>query len=474
MQRTTVRQTQSWESALSGLERVREVAQRDKEARFTNLLTHVTYESLLASYNSLRKNAAPGVDGVTWGQYEGRAETRLRELHEEVHKGTYRAQPSKRTYIPKADGKQRPLGIASLEDKIVQHAVCKVLEAVYETDFMGFSYGFRPGRSQHQALDALWVGLMNHKVNWILDVDIRGYFDNVSHEWLMKIIGHRVADPRIQRLIRKWLRAGVSEGGEWSRTDKGTPQGAVASPLLANVYLHYVFDLWANQWRKKKAGGEVIIIRYVDDIVVGFQYKDEAERFLKELEERVKKFGLELHPEKTRLIEFGRFAASNRLERKQGKPETFDFLGFTHICSETREGKRFIVKRETIAKRMTAKLKEVKETLKRNRHEPVEKLGEWLNRVVRGYFNYHAVPGNSFKLSAFRILIVRIWYKALKSRGQRSRMNWKRFGPLADYWIPKALILHPYPSVRFYARHPKQEPYAVMPHVRICAGGGYE
>ena len=453
-QGTTARRTQSRESATNGLWRVREVARKDKEARFTNLLKHVTVDLLGESYQRLKKQAAPGVDGVTWQQYEEQAETRLCELHEKVHKGSYRAQPSKRTYIPKADGKQRPLGIASLEDKIVQQAVVTVLNAIYEVDFMGFSYGFRPGRSQHQALDALWVGLTERWVNWVLDADIRSFFDNINHEWMLKFLEHRIADRRILRLIRKWLKAGVFEDGKWTRTDKGTPQGAVCSPMLANVYLHYVLDLWANQWRKKEADGEVIIVRYADDCVMGFRYKDEAEKFLKLLKERMEKFGLELHPEKTRLIEFGRFAEKNRKNRGQGKPETFNFLGFTHYCGRTRAEGRFIVNRVTMVKRKAERLKSIKETLMRNRHEPVAKQGEWLNRVVRGYLNYHAIPGNSLRIVSFRFLVKHLWFRALKRRSQRCSLKWERFERLADHWIPKARILHPYPNVRFHATHP--------------------
>ena len=452
---TTAYRTQGRSSAASGLLRVREAARRDKRARFTALLHHVTVELLWESFCALKKHAAPGVDGITWQQYEVQAWERLVELHERVHRGTYRAQPSKRAYIPKADGKMRPLGIAALEDKIVQQAVAMVLNAVYEEDFKGFSYGFRPGRSQHQALDALWVGLVRKKVSWVLDADIRGFFDTINHGWMMKFIEHRIADPRILRLIRKWLKAGVSEDGEWSKTEVGTPQGAVISPLLANVYLHYVFDLWVEKWRKTNAHGDVIAVRYADDFVMGFQHKDEAEAFLKSLEERFGRFGLALHPDKTRLIEFGRFAARNRRGRGLGKPETFNFLGFTHICGQKSRSRGFFVKRVTIAKRMTAKLKAVKEELMRNRHEPVAKLGQWLKKVVQGYLNYHAIPGNIDRMAEFRTQVIRLWYRALKRRSQRSRITWERFGKLADMWIPRARILQPYPSVRFYAMHPK-------------------
>jgi RNA-directed DNA polymerase len=349
----------------------------------------------------------------------------------------------------------RPLGIAALEDKIVQYAVVTVLNQVYEVDFLGFSYGFRPGRSQHDALDALWVGLMRKKVNWVLDADIRGFFDTLNHEWLLKFVEHRIADPRILRLVRKWLRAGVSEDGTWSKTEVGTPQGAVVSPLLANVYLHYVFDLWVQQWRKKHAVGDVIVVRYADDFVLGFQHRGEAERFLDALRERLATFGLALHPDKTRLIEFGRYAAERRVRRGQSKPESFNFLGFTHYCGQTQERKGFIVKRTTMAKRLRAKLREVKATLQRCRHDPVAQQARWLSSVVRGYYNYHAVSGNYARLEAFRTQCVRYWLRALRRRSQRHRRTWARFAPLINRLIPKPKILHPFPSVRFDATHPR-------------------
>jgi len=452
---TTARRTQSRISELSGLLGVRKVARKDKRARFTALLHHVTVNLLRDSYYALKRDAAPGVDGTTWKEYEVGLDEKLADLHGQIHQGTYRAQPSKRAYIPKADGRQRPLGIAALEDKIVQQAVVTVLNQIYEEDFLGFSYGFRPGRSQHDALDALWVGIMRKKVNWILDADIRGFFDNLSHEWMIRFIEHRIADRRILRLIQKWLRAGVSEEGKWSKTEVGTPQGAVASPLLANVYLHYVFDLWVRQWRDRHASGDVIVVRYADDIVMGFENRDEAERFLREWTDRLQKFGLELHPDKTRLIEFGRNAAENRGKAGDGKPETFDFLGFTHICGLTRKTGRFIVKRKTIRKRLSAKLRELKEELRRRWHQPVAEVGRWLRSVVQGYFNYHAVPGNLDSLKAFRHQVIWRWYRALRRRSQRTRMTWERFRPLFIQWIPTARILHPHPNVRFDARHPR-------------------
>jgi group II intron reverse transcriptase/maturase len=451
----TAPRTQSRTSASSDLLGVREAASRDKRARFTALLHHVTTKLLMGSFYALKRDAAPGVDGVTWQEYETDLDEKLVDLHRRIHRGTYRAQPSKRAYIPKADGRQRPLGIAALEDKIVQQAVVTVLNQIYEEDFLGFSYGFRPGRSQHDALDALWVGLMRKKVNWILDADVRGFFDNLSHQWLVKFVEHRVAERRILRLIRKWLKAGVSEEGEWSKTEVGTPQGSVASPLLANIYLHYVFDLWARHWRKHHATGDVIVVRYADDAVVGFEHRADAERFLHEWKARLQKFGLELHPDKTRLIEFGRHATENRKQSGEGKPEVFNFLGFTHICGKTRKTGRFIVRRKTIQKRLSAKLSELKAELRRRWHQPVAEVGKWLRSVVQGYFNYHAVPGNMDSLNSFRAQVIWRWHRALRRRSQRDRRTWERSWSLVDRWIPSAKILHPHPNLRFDAKYPR-------------------
>ncbi len=452
---TTAPRTQGRIGASSGLERVRAVARKDKEARFTALLHHVTLDLLRESFYSLKRAAAPGVDGMTWQEYEKGLEDRLRDLKERVHGGSYRAQPSRRIYIPKADGRKRPLGIASLEDKIVQHALVTILNQVYEEDFLGFSYGFRPGRGAHDALDALWVGIACRNVNWVLDADIRGFFDTLDHEWLMKFIEHRIADPRVLRLIRKWLRAGVSEDGKRSKTETGTPQGAVISPALANVYLHYVLDLWAHQWRQRYATGDVIIVRYADDFVLGFQHRWEAERFLKNLRQRLQAFGLSLHPEKTRLIEFGRYAARNRKKHGKGKPESFDFLGFTHSCSTRRKDGTYTIRRTTIAKRQRATLKTVKATLMQSRHRPIVVTGAWLRRVLQGYYNYYAVPGNRTSLDVFRTQVLRCWRRALRRRSQKDRMTWARFYRYAERWAPHARILHPYPSERFYAKHPR-------------------
>lgn len=434
------------------LEGVRQLARRSKETQFTSLLHHVSREHLRESYAALNRKAVPGIDRITWADYGHDLETRLRDLCDRVHRGTYRAKPSRRAWIPKADGRPRPLGITCLEDKIVQQAVRTVLEHVYEEDFVGFSYGFRPGRSQHDALDALWVGLTKRKVNPGapgLDADIRGFYDAIVHEWLMKFIEHRIADRRILRLIRKWLRAGVSDDGEWSKTTVGTPQGAVISPLLANIYLHYVLDLWADQWRNTSARGDVIIVRYGDDFVLGFQHRSEAEEFLGLLKERMAKFGLRLHPDKTRLIEFGRYAEERRKRRGERRPETFDFLGFTHYCGRSRKG-WFHLKRQSTGKRMHAKLQEIRAELRRRMHRDVGQVGKWLRVVVQGWFNYHAVPDNYRCLDAFRTQVTRMWLTTLRRRSQRGRRrwNWVRMSRLSDYWLPRPRILHPYPNQR--------------------------
>jgi RNA-directed DNA polymerase len=452
---STTSPTQSGERVSQGLSGVRQVARERKQERFTALLHHVTVTLLRDSFYALKRQAAPGVDGVTWKEYEAGLEGRIIDLHSRVHRGAYQAQPSRRVYIPKADGRQRPLGIAALEDKIVQQAVVTILNQIYEADFKGFSYGFRAGRNPHQALDALATGIQTKRVNWVLDADIRGFFDNLSHEWAMKFVEHRVADRRMLRLIQKWLRAGISEDGQWSESKVGTPQGAVVSPLLANVYLHYVFDLWIEAWRKRVAAGEVIVVRYADDLVVGFESRTEAERFLGEFRERLAKFGLELHSEKTRLIEFGKHAERARKQRGEGKPETFTFLGFTHYCGKRRSNGSFIVWRKTATKRMVAKLCAIKAELIRRKHEPTAQVGEWLTKVVQGYYQYHAVPGNLNQLSAFRHRLCRLWRSVLNRRSQRGETPWQRLYPLLERWIPFPRVLHPYPQARFAARHPR-------------------
>ena len=452
-QRST-RPAQEGRGVSQGLAGVRKVARERKQERFTTLLHHLTIDLLRASFYALKKSAAPGVDGVRWQEYEDGLEDRLADLKDRIHRGAYRAQPSRRIYIPKVDGRQRPIGIAALEDKIVQQAVGTILNEVYEVDFRGFSYGFRPGRNPHQALDALSVGIERKRVNWILDADIRGFFDQMSHEWTMKFVRHRIADPRILRLIQKWLQAGVSEDGEWSETKGGTPQGAVISPLLANVYLHHVFDLWLEAWREKVAKGDVIAIRYADDLVVGFENRAEAERFVKEFQKRWGKFGLELHPEKTRLIEFGRFARAKRQARGEGEPESFTFLGFTHRCGTNRAGK-FTIWRQTVRKRLEAKLQQVKQELRARMHEPVPAVGEWLGQVLNGFYQYYAVPGNQNSLHRFRSRIVSYWKHVLARRSQRGRLKAGRMSRFCERWLPSPRVVHPYPSVRFAARHPR-------------------
>jgi len=430
---------------------VREVARKEKDAKFTALLHHVDLDRLRAAYSALNPKAATGVDGVTWDSYGQDLERNLLNLHARVHGGRYQAKPSRRAYIPKTDGRLRPLGIAALEDKILQRAVVQVLNAIYEEDFLGFSYGFRPGCSPHDALDALAVGIYKKKVNWVLDADIRDFFGKLDHAWLEKFVEHRIADKRILRLIRNWLSAGIIEAGSWSDTVEGTPQGASASPLLANVYLHYVFDLWVQQWRRRQARGDVIVTRFADDFIVGFQHLSDARQFLHDLRERFARFGLELHPDKTRLIDFGRYATERRAGRGLGKPETFDFLGFTHICGKTRNG-IFRLRRHTMKRRLRAKLKQVKEQLVRRRHLPVPEQGRWLASVVRGHLAYYAVPGNSRAISAFHRQSGRIWFRALRRRSQRQRLTWDRMERLTSRWLPPARILHPYPEMRFEVR----------------------
>lgn len=441
--------TQSRDQTSASLARIREAVKRDKNLRFTALMHHMTPGLLRQSYLSLKREAATGVDGQTWKQYGAQLETRISDLHGRIHTGRYRAKPSKRIWIPKSDGRLRPIGIAAVEDKIVQQAAAAILNEIYETDFLGFSYGFRPGRNQHNALDALWVAATQRKVGWMLDADIRSFFDTLDHGWIMKFLEHRVADRRMLALVANWLRAGVSDEGKWSKTTVGTPQGAVISPLLANIYLHYVFDLWADRWRQREARGEVYVVRYADDFVMGFQRRDDAERFLEALRERFAKFGLELHTEKTRLIEFGRFAAQNREKRGEGKPETFDFLGFTHICTRGKTPGSFSVKRKTVAGRMRSKLKEIRGELMKRRHSRVADQGRWLRSVVQGYFNYYAVPGNRGVLDVFRTQVNRAWLHALRRRSQKSmHMGWNHIQRLVKTWIPTATTLHPYPNQR--------------------------
>jgi RNA-directed DNA polymerase len=435
----------------SGLERVRTAARRDRGARFTALMHHITPDRLEAAFRALNRRAAAGVDGVTWDSYAEDLQARLKDLHDRVQRGGYWVSPSRRTYIPKAGGGRRPLGIATLEDKIVQRALVEVLNAIYEVDFLGFSYGFRPGRNQHQALDAVTVAIESRKVSWVLDADIRGFFDAIDHDRLMEMLERRIGDRRILRLIRKMLAAGVMEDDVYKASDRGSAQGSSLSPLLANVFLDHVFDVWAHDWRQRHARGEMYLVRYADDIIVCAQHRSDLQRFHAALAQRLGEYGLELHPDKTRQIEFGRFAAVNREQRGEGKPETFDFLGFTHMCSRTRKGK-FAVRRKSIRKRMATKLKEINKTLKRIRHRPIEEQGRWLRAVVQGWYNYHAVPRNGPSLKRFYDAVCRHWIKALRRRGQKHRLAWSRFRRWRDRFLPRPRILHPWPSQRFNTR----------------------
>ena len=455
------------------LGRVRRAARQRRRERFTALFHHLSPGLLREAFLALKRDAAPGVDGLTWRTYEADLDHRIEALHARVHRGAYRALPSRRRYIPKPDGRARPLAVAALEDKIVQKATAAVLNAIYEEDFLGFSYGFRPGRGQHDALDALVVGITGTRVNHILDCDIRSFFDAVSQEWLVRFLEHRIADPRIIRLIRKWLRAGVLEDGIVTISDSGTGQGSVISPTLANVYLHYVFDLWAERWRRREATGDMIIVRYADDLVLGFEHEADARRFWDAMRMRFEEFALSLHPDKTRLIEFGRLAAARRARRGLGKPETFAFLGFTLICGKSRQGK-FLLCRKTRRDRMRAKLREIKEELRRRLHQPIPEQGHWLRQVVSGFFNYHAVPTNGRALVAFRSRVETLWHRSLRRRSQRDRTTWLRTRKLVEDWLPKPRTLHPWPEKRFAVRHPRWEPYAGNPHVRFCAGGAQQ
>jgi group II intron reverse transcriptase/maturase len=446
--------TQSRARMTQSLDRVRKAARLRKKERFTALFHHIDVDTLRMAFYALKRKAAPGLDGMRWRDYETDLELRLQDLHKRVHRGAYRPQPSRRTYIPKADGKQRPLAISALEDKIVQGATVMVLNAIYEGDFCGFSYGFRPGRGPHDALDALYVAIDRRKVNWIVDADIQNFFGAVSQEWLVRFLEHRIGDNRIIRLIRKWLKAGILEDGVVRVDDRGTGQGSVISPLLANVYLHYVFDLWAQRWRQRAATGDMIIVRYADDVVVGFEHEGDACRFLDAMRARLEQFMLSLHPDKTRLIEFGRLAAANRKQRGLGKPETFAFLGFTFICGKSRQG-RFQLKRKTRSDRMRSKLQDIKAELRRRMHLPIPIQGKWLSEVVGGHFAYYAVPTNIRALTAFRYRVIDLWRRTLQRRSQKDGATWERIAQLASDYLPKPCILHPWPSIRFAVKHPR-------------------
>ena len=432
----------------TALDGIRQTARGRRGAKFTGLLHHIyAVERLEAAYLALKRDAAAGVDGQTWQSYGRDLQSNLLELSDRLARGGYRPQPVKRVYIDKADGSKRPLGVPALEDKIVQRATVEVLNAIYEQDFLGFSYGFRPGRSAHNALDAVSVGVGAKRVNWILDADIAKFFDTIEHDWLVKFIEHRVADARVVRLIKKWLHAGVLEEGRITQSELGAVQGGSISPLLANIYLHYAFDLWVNQWRGRHARGDVIVVRYADDWVAGFQFRGDAERFERAVAERLGQFGLKLHPDKTRLIEFGRFARDNRGRRGQGKPQTFDFLGFTHCCGKTRKGK-FMVLRLTSAKRLRAKLQAVKLELRRRMHRPIKEQGQYLRAVVAGHGRYFGVPDNGARLSVFRIQVGRLWHRTLCRRSQTHHLPWRRMHRLIAHWLPTPSICHPYPNQR--------------------------
>ena len=450
----STRRTQSRVSVSQALERIRQVARERRKERFTALFHHIGIELLAEAFCELKADAAPGVDQLTWKDYEADLGRNLEDLHDRVQRGAYRALPSRRVYIPKPDGRQRPLAVAALEDKIVQRAVVTLLNAIYEEDFLGFSCGFRPGRGTHDALDALCVGICRKKVSFILDADIRSFFDEISHDWLIRFLEHRIGDRRIIRLIRKWLKAGVLEDEVVTTSEQGTGQGSVISPLLANIYLHYVFDLWAARWRRREATGDMVIVRYADDIVVGFEHEADGRRFLDMMRERLAEFALTLHPEKTRLITFGRFAAAQRAKLGLGKPETFDFLGFTHICGRTRQG-RFQIRRKSRRDRRWAKLREIKDELRRRILQPIPEQGRWLKLVITGYYAYHAVPTNSRSLGAFRDHVVRLWGRTLRRRSQKHALTWERMGKVADDWLPQPRILHPWPSIRFAVNHPR-------------------
>lgn len=433
----------------SALGRIRQAAVKDKQARFTSLMHHIyNLSTLREAYYGLKRDAAPGVDGETWRQYGENLESHLADLTARLRRGAYRAKAVLRRFITKDDGRQRPLGVTALEDKIAQRATVMVLNGIYETDFLGFSYGYRPGKSPHHALDALYTALLTRKVEWVLDGDISSFFDGLDHEWLIKFIEHRVADQRVLRLIRKWLNAGVLEEGQWTCSEEGTPQGGSASPLLANIYLHYVFDLWVQHWRKTKAKGDVIVVRWADDFVVGFEHQADAARFHHELAERFAKFKLKLHPEKTRVIEFGYHAANNRKRRRQGKPETFNFLGFTHICGKKRSNGMFTVLRRTMSKRKRAKLKEIKTELRKRMHHRVTEVGKWLRSVVAGHNRYYGVPSNLHSLASFRFHVARHWYWTLRRRSQTRRLTWEQMYRLVHRWLPPPTLHHPYPLRR--------------------------
>jgi group II intron reverse transcriptase/maturase len=421
-ERNTLRM-QDREGVLTHLERVGQRARERRQEKFVNLLSHIKVPLLREAFARLRKDAAPGVDGIVWQQYAENLDAKLLDLQDRVQRGSYHPQPVRRVHIAKSDGRTRPIGVPALEDKIVQQAARMLLEPIYENrEFLGFSYGCRPGRHQHKALDALYVAIMG-RTSWVLDADIRSFFDTIDHEWMKRFIEHRIGDKRMVRLLMKWLKAGVMEGQKIHDVHEGTPQGGIVSPLLANVFLHYAVDLWVNQWRKTQARGEVRIVRYVDDVVITFQLEGDARTMKRMLAERLARFGLELHPEKTRVIRFGRFARENAHLDGRARPETFDFLGFTHICAEALKSHRFRLARRTSRKKRMAKLAALGHEIRKRRHEPISEQHEWLNAVLRGHYNYYGVPGNFPALRSFRSRVRWSWYRALQSRSQRARWS---------------------------------------------------
>jgi RNA-directed DNA polymerase len=443
--------TQRAGQTMNGLDRIRQAAKNDKTVRFNNLLHHVTTSLLFNAYYALKRKAKSGVDGETWQSYgASNLSEKLKDLHVKIQSGRYKPKPSKRIWIEKEDGKLRPIGISCLEDKIVQQALVMVLQEIYETEFKGFSYGFRPKKSQHQALDAVYIMLTTRRVNWILDADIKGCYDNINHEWLIKFLQARIADKRVIELVVKMLRAGIMDEGQKHPTEMGLAQGSVASPFFANIFLHYVLDLWADQWRKTQAKGECFIIRYADDFILGFQHKEDAEKMHAELAGRLEQFGLNLHETKTQLIEFGRFAEERRHAEKLGKPKVFNFLGFTHCCSKRRLDGAYTVKRITIKSKMRKKIREVREILYKNRARPVREQAKWIKGVVQGHFNYYGVPGNTHALKQFRTQINVVWFKALRRRSQKAvKLTWQKMKIIIAATMPKVRITHPYPSQRF-------------------------
>ena len=446
--------TQWWGPVSQGAERIRQFIEREPKEKLTALLHHITTDTLRKAYHGLKPGSAAGVDGMTWTEYGQGLEERLLDLHRRVQAGAYRATPSRRVNIPKPDGGTRPLGVAALEDKVVQKAVVdNILTPIYEAVFLGFSYGFRPGRGAHNALDAIAVGIERRKINWILDADVTKFFDRIDRAKLLELLGKRIGDKRLLRLIGKWLRAGVMEDGQWFDTGRGTPQGSVISPVLANVVLHYVLDEWVHRtWRPEEARGEMIIVRYADDFVLGFQHRSDAERFLREATARFAAYGLTMHPDKTRLIEFGRYAAANRRERGQGRPETFDFLGFTHYCRSTKKG-RFGIGRKPIAKRMNRKLKAIQQALHRRQHEDIVRTAQWLGQVLNGWLNYYAVPTSGPHLSRFRHYLLGHWMRSLRRRSQRDRFPWERLRALSERYWPRNRLRHPWPDQRLVVMH---------------------